>query len=64
VCRAPIIPSLRDYREWLAESERPPVHLLRLLPDEELHSSPAEPERSSQQTGDLFDEKQRVAGGG
>lgn len=41
--RQPIIAEPRDYREWLAENDRPPVHLLRLLPDEELRSTPAEP---------------------
>ncbi|HTW47260.1 MAG TPA: hypothetical protein VMD92_04885 [Acidobacteriaceae bacterium] len=46
---------------WLTASERPPVHLLRLLPDEELRSSPAEPERSSRQTGELFSSPEPVA---
>lgn len=36
--RQPAILEPRDYREWLSESERPPVHLLRLLPDEEMKS--------------------------
>jgi putative SOS response-associated peptidase YedK len=53
--RQPIITEPRDYREWLAVSERPPVHLLRLLPDEELRSTPAEPEeKPAQQQAELF----------
>ena len=34
--RQPVILEPRDYTEWLANSARPPVHLLRLLPDDEL----------------------------
>jgi putative SOS response-associated peptidase YedK len=34
--RQPVILEPREYAEWLAESERPPVHLLRILPDEDL----------------------------
>jgi putative SOS response-associated peptidase YedK len=34
--RQPVILEPRDYREWLAPSERPPVHLLRILPAEEM----------------------------
>lgn len=34
--RQPVILDPPDYREWLSESERPPAHLLRLLPDEQL----------------------------
>jgi putative SOS response-associated peptidase YedK len=53
--RQPIIAEPREYREWLVESERPPVHLLRLLPDEELSSTPAEPaEMPAQQQAKLF----------
>jgi putative SOS response-associated peptidase YedK len=54
--RQPIIAEPRDYREWLVESERPPVHLLRLLPDEELRSTAAEPaQKPAQQQAELFD---------
>jgi putative SOS response-associated peptidase YedK len=53
--RQPIIAEPREYRGWLAESERPPVHLLRLLPDEELRSKPVEPEeKPEQQQAELF----------
>jgi putative SOS response-associated peptidase YedK len=34
--RQAIILEPREYAEWLAESERPPVHLLRTLPDDDL----------------------------
>ena len=36
--RQPVILEPRDYREWLSDSERPLVHLLRLLSDRELES--------------------------
>jgi putative SOS response-associated peptidase YedK len=34
--RQPIILSPSEYEEWLAPTERPPVHLLRVLPDEQM----------------------------
>jgi putative SOS response-associated peptidase YedK len=34
--RQPVILQPREYAEWLAESERPPIHQLRILPDEEM----------------------------
>ena len=34
--RQPVILEPREYQEWLQESERPPVRLLRILPDEDL----------------------------
>jgi putative SOS response-associated peptidase YedK len=34
--RQPVIIEPRDYEEWLAPSERPPVHLLRILPADEM----------------------------
>jgi len=34
----PTILEPRDYKEWISESEPPPVHLLRLLPDEEMEA--------------------------
>lgn len=34
--RQPVILEPRDYTEWLAESIRPPVHLLRLVSDDDL----------------------------
>jgi putative SOS response-associated peptidase YedK len=38
--RQPVMLEPREYAEWLEESERPPVHLLRILPDEELQVDP------------------------
>lgn len=34
--REPVIIEPRDYAEYLAQQERPPAHLLRILPEEEL----------------------------
>ena len=34
--RQPVILETRNYREWLEPNERPPVHLLRVLPDGEM----------------------------
>ena len=34
--RQPVILAPADFNEWLSRSERPPVHLLRILPDEEI----------------------------
>jgi putative SOS response-associated peptidase YedK len=34
--RQPVILEPRDYAEWLSNSERPPVHLLRILPADEM----------------------------
>jgi hypothetical protein len=35
----------REYGEWLAESERPPVHLLRILGEEEMVVDPLRVEK-------------------
>jgi putative SOS response-associated peptidase YedK len=34
--RQPVVLEPREYKEWLAESERQPVHLLWVLPEEDL----------------------------
>lgn len=34
--RQPTILEPRDYAEYLTETERPPLHLLRILPGEEM----------------------------
>ena len=48
--------SSRAYEEWLSESERPPIHLLRLLPDEEMESRHIEPKSDiTNEQADLFD---------
>jgi putative SOS response-associated peptidase YedK len=38
--RQPVIPEPWEYGEWLAESERPPVPLLRILGEEEMVVDP------------------------
>jgi putative SOS response-associated peptidase YedK len=40
--RQPVILEQRDYEEWLAPTERPPVHLLRVFPDEKMKMMPVE----------------------
>jgi putative SOS response-associated peptidase YedK len=34
--RQPVILEVREFDEWLAESERPPVHLLRVFPADKM----------------------------
>ena len=34
--RQPLILEPRDYKEWFAPSDRPPVHLLRIVPAGEM----------------------------
>jgi putative SOS response-associated peptidase YedK len=41
--RQAIILEPREYAEWLNENERPPLHLLRILPDEDLVIDPINP---------------------
>jgi putative SOS response-associated peptidase YedK len=41
--RQAVILEPREYAEWLAESERPPIHLLRILPDEDMTIAEVEP---------------------
>jgi putative SOS response-associated peptidase YedK len=38
--RQPVILEPREYAEWLKEDERPPVHLLRIMPEEDLVIDP------------------------
>jgi putative SOS response-associated peptidase YedK len=38
--RQPVILEPNEYEEWLAQSERPPVHLLRVFPDEKMKMMP------------------------
>jgi hypothetical protein len=44
----------REYGEWLAESERPPVHLLRILGEEEMVVDPLVVEKKEKLRG-LFE---------
>jgi putative SOS response-associated peptidase YedK len=43
--RQPVILEPREYSEWLAYSERPPLHLLRILPDEDMVMDAVKPEK-------------------
>jgi putative SOS response-associated peptidase YedK len=43
--RQPVILEPSEYEAWLAPSERPPVHLLRIFPKEKLEAHPVESER-------------------
>ena len=56
--RQPVILEPREYAEWLNESQRPPLHLLRILTDEDLVIDPmpkaGKPEPPAQ-SGLLFD---------
>jgi putative SOS response-associated peptidase YedK len=40
--RQPVILKPSEYAEWLEESDRPPLHLSRILPDEDLVIDPME----------------------
>jgi putative SOS response-associated peptidase YedK len=56
--RQPVILEPREYAEWLAESERPPVHLLRILLEEDLTVDQVDvskkPDEPPTQSGFLF----------
>jgi len=43
--RQAVILEPREYVEWMNESERPPLHLLRILPDDDLEIEPINPTR-------------------
>jgi putative SOS response-associated peptidase YedK len=49
-----VILEAHEYDEWLAESERPPVHLLRVFPDEKMRMTPVDGETPAK---GLFDSK-------
>ena len=53
--RQPIILEPQEYAEYLASAERPPVHLLRVLPGEELRSQLLAEDRITQQQASFFD---------
>jgi putative SOS response-associated peptidase YedK len=54
--RQPVILEPRDYAEYLLESERPPAHLLRILPENEMKSERVEDDCLPDQQGTLFGE--------
>jgi putative SOS response-associated peptidase YedK len=43
--RQPVILEPRDYEEWLLPAQRPPIHLLRVMPDEEMKMTLLNPEQ-------------------
>jgi hypothetical protein len=45
----------RDYDEYLAPSERPPIHLLRILPSEKMKATLVEETAITNQQVGLFD---------
>ncbi|MGC2224143.1 MAG: SOS response-associated peptidase [Methylocella sp.] len=53
--RMTILLEPRDYREYLESSERPPIHLLRILPAEEMHAALV-------QKADIINEQVRLFG--
>jgi putative SOS response-associated peptidase YedK len=53
--RQPIILEPREYAEYLAPTDRAPIHLLRVLPDEELRSQRISGDTESKQQASLFD---------
>ncbi len=53
--RQPIILEPREYAEYLAPGDRAPVHLLRILPDEELKSRLLSEDNITQKQAGLFD---------
>jgi putative SOS response-associated peptidase YedK len=49
--RQPVILEANEYDEWLSETERPPIHLLRVFPDSAMKMKPVEGEIKSAQKG-------------
>jgi putative SOS response-associated peptidase YedK len=47
--RQPIILSPSEYEEWLAPTERPPVHLLRVLPEEQMSMALINPPQTARE---------------
>lgn len=54
--RQPVILEPRDYAEYLTEAQRPPVHLLRILPENEMKSQRAADDCEPGEQGSLFAE--------
>lgn len=53
--RQPTILQPRDDAEYLAEGERPPLHLPRILPEDEMKSQLVDQDRITNQEATLFD---------
>jgi putative SOS response-associated peptidase YedK len=48
--RQPVILKPSEYAEWLEESDRPSLHLLRIFPDEDLEVDPIDPPAKAEPT--------------
>jgi putative SOS response-associated peptidase YedK len=53
--RQPAILAPRDYQEYLENAERPPIHLLRVFPDDEMRAEEIDQEAISNEQASLFD---------
>ena len=53
--RQPAILNPREYRQYLEEADRPPVHLLRILPSEEMDAQEVDQEIITNKQVGLFD---------
>lgn len=53
--RQPAILAPRDYQEYLEHTERPPIHLLRVFPDDEVNGEEIDQEPISNKQASLFD---------
>jgi putative SOS response-associated peptidase YedK len=53
--RQPVILAPRDYQEYLESTERPPIHLLRIFPDDEMRAEGIDQELISNEQASLFD---------
>jgi putative SOS response-associated peptidase YedK len=53
--RQPAILAPRDYQEYLENAERPPIHLLRVFPDDEMMADEIDQEPISNEQASLFD---------
>jgi putative SOS response-associated peptidase YedK len=49
--RQPVILDPSEYEEWLTPTARPPVHLLRILPQEKMLITPVDPPAEPVETG-------------
>jgi putative SOS response-associated peptidase YedK len=53
--RQPAILAPRDYQEYLENAERPPIHLVRVFPDDEMRAEEIDQEPISNEQASLFD---------
>jgi putative SOS response-associated peptidase YedK len=53
--RQPAILAPRDYQEYLENAERPPIHLLRVFPDDEVRAEEIDQGPISNEQASLFD---------